>query len=451
MFNDIFGGGGRRRRAGGRAAAAARRARLRPRNRGHRLPQADVLTGCDRDVEFTDSTSARRARARRQARAPSPITCNTCGGQGKVVIQSGLGGMFRMVRLPGLRRHGQVRQGQVPRLPRQGAHPSLPHAEVKIPAGIREGQAVRVQGEGEPPAQQMIARRLGRPRATCTWWSVEEHEIFQREGDHLMMEMPISYTQAALGAHLEVPTLDEPASIAIDRAPSTARSTASRARACPTCAPDDAATSSASSRSKSPKSSPPNRKSSSASSRKRRASRDSSPSATASGARSGNSSGAANQPHTQGVIHHDQRNNNTNRNERERTPRSPPRAEGPARGHRARDGPDPGADGRRAGRRATSQPRRPTPPRLRAEVEAWKGKYQRAAGRLPELPAPRREERGRGRASRASSASANRCCPSWTTSTSPSRGIPRSSPSSPSSRASSSRATSCSTPLPSRA
>ncbi len=73
---------------------------------------------------------------------------------------------------------------------------------VKIPAGVHDGQAVRVPGEGEPGAN-------GGPRGDLhVVLRVAEHEIFVREDNHLILKMPVSFTQAALGAKVKVPTID---------------------------------------------------------------------------------------------------------------------------------------------------------------------------------------------------------------------------------------------------
>jgi molecular chaperone DnaJ len=74
--------------------------------------------------------------------------------------------------------------------------------EVQIPAGIDDQMRVRLPGEGEPSPN-------GGGRGDCYCFiSVKEHKLFQREGQHLIVRVPITYPQAALGATLEVPTLD---------------------------------------------------------------------------------------------------------------------------------------------------------------------------------------------------------------------------------------------------
>jgi len=73
---------------------------------------------------------------------------------------------------------------------------------VRIPPGIHHGQAVRVAGEGEPGAD-------GGPRGDLhVVVAVNEHHLFTREDDHLILHMPVSFTQLALGAKVQVPSLN---------------------------------------------------------------------------------------------------------------------------------------------------------------------------------------------------------------------------------------------------
>jgi molecular chaperone DnaJ len=73
--------------------------------------------------------------------------------------------------------------------------------EVKVPAGVHDGQSIRVRGEGEPG---MAGTQRGDLRCVIR---VKPHEFFQRDGDHLICMLPIGFTQAALGAQVDVPTL----------------------------------------------------------------------------------------------------------------------------------------------------------------------------------------------------------------------------------------------------
>ncbi|MCR9076251.1 MAG: molecular chaperone DnaJ, partial [bacterium] len=88
---------------------------------------------------------------------------------------------------------------------------------VKIPAGIHDGQAVRVPGEGEPPGVDVSANGQGARGDLHVVVRVKAHEFFERDGDHLLMEMPISFTQATLGAEVEVPTIEGKESLNIKK------------------------------------------------------------------------------------------------------------------------------------------------------------------------------------------------------------------------------------------
>ena len=81
--------------------------------------------------------------------------------------------------------------------------------EVAIPAGVDDGTRVRISGEGEPSLD-------GGPNGDCYCFiQVRPHQLFQREGSDLLLQLPISYTQATLGATLEVPTLNGPDELTI--------------------------------------------------------------------------------------------------------------------------------------------------------------------------------------------------------------------------------------------
>ncbi|MEQ9616412.1 MAG: molecular chaperone DnaJ [Phycisphaerales bacterium] len=217
MFNDIFGGAAGRGGAGGGARGRPRAARGYDLETEVTITLKDVLDGCARDVEFTRMDVCQTCTGSGAKPGSTPETCATCGGQG-AVVQSGLGGMFRMQSVcPHCQGTGKIVRDKCGDCRGKGRTPKTRSLEVKIPAGIREGQAVRISGEGEPPAPQLSPDGSGQRGDLHVVVRVEEHEMFQREGDHLLMELPISYTQAVLGAHLEIPTLDEPASIVVHK------------------------------------------------------------------------------------------------------------------------------------------------------------------------------------------------------------------------------------------
>lgn len=207
MFNDIFGGGGGGFGGGGRA-------QQRGPARGYDLETEvtlelkDVLEGTSRDVEFTRMDVCDTCTGSGAKPGTKPEKCGTCAGQGKVQ-QAGLGGMFRMVTAcPACRGRGTVikeRCGDCHGRGRVGRKRKL---GVKVPKGIHDGQAIRVPGEGEPPGPDRSPDGTGVRGDLHVVVRVKHHDLFERDGDHLLMEMPISFTQATLGATVDVPTLD---------------------------------------------------------------------------------------------------------------------------------------------------------------------------------------------------------------------------------------------------
>ncbi len=219
MFNDIFGGGGGGGFGGGGRGAGRRQGVA----RGYDLETeveitlADVLTGTTRDIEFTRADVCDTCTGSGAAPGSEPVVCSTCGGHG-VVVQAGLGGMFRMqTTCPNCRGRGKEIKDKCPDCKGRGRQGVTRKLEVKIPAGIRAGQAVRIAGEGEPPPAEVSPDGTGVRGDLHVVVAVEPHELFERDGDHLVLEMPISFTQAALGAHLEVPTLEDKASLVVPK------------------------------------------------------------------------------------------------------------------------------------------------------------------------------------------------------------------------------------------
>lgn len=201
MFEDIFGGafGG----MGGRAGAGGpRRAQ-----RGFdletqvELTLTEVASGCEKTIEFEKQDLCRTCEGSGAKPGSSPVTCVQCGGQGRVA-QQGFGGMFRMVTTcPNCRGRGQVVRDLCKSCGGTGRQLVKRSVTIKIPSGVHEGQAVRIAGEGEP----------GEPGAPpgdlhC-YIAVKPHPIFSRHGNDVVCQVPITFTQAALGAVVEVPTL----------------------------------------------------------------------------------------------------------------------------------------------------------------------------------------------------------------------------------------------------
>ncbi len=200
MFDDIFGGignPGARRGAGGQRRA----------QRGFDLETQVELTlneianGAEKKIEFERQDACEQCKGTGAKAGTSPVVCVQCGGQGRVA-QQGFGGMFRMVTTcPNCRGKGTVVREFCQSCGGSGRQVKHRVVNVKIPPGVHEGQAVRIVSEGEPGED-------GAPNGDLhVYIQVKPHPLFSRHNNDLVCQVPISFTQAALGAKIDVPTL----------------------------------------------------------------------------------------------------------------------------------------------------------------------------------------------------------------------------------------------------
>ena len=136
-----------------------------------------------------------------------PMTCPTCGGQGQVRMTQG----FFSIQQTCPKCHGSGKVVQSPCATCNGAGrvKRQKTLSVKIPAGVDEGDRIRLSGEGEAGVNGGPAGDL------YVVIHIRQHEVFSREGNDLHCEMPISITKATLGGEIEIPTLDGYAKIKI--------------------------------------------------------------------------------------------------------------------------------------------------------------------------------------------------------------------------------------------
>ena len=140
-----------------------------------------------------------------------PETCNVCGGTGQQqVVRNTAFGKFVSVQTCG-KCHGEGRiiKDYCPRCRGEGRILQERKIEIKIPAGVDSGSKLRIPGEGEAGA------RGGESGDLYVIIHVRPHEIFKRQDNDLICEMPISFVHAALGGELEVPTIDGKAKLRI--------------------------------------------------------------------------------------------------------------------------------------------------------------------------------------------------------------------------------------------
>jgi molecular chaperone DnaJ len=137
----------------------------------------------------------------------SPIRCPTCGGGGSVSVDQGFFSMERPC--PECRGSGRIIEHPCPTCHGTGAERRTRKFQVKIPAGVKDGARIKLAGRGEPgPAS-------GHPGDLYVKVRVGQHSVFGRKGDHLTVDLPVSYPEAALGANVEVPTLNGPVTLKV--------------------------------------------------------------------------------------------------------------------------------------------------------------------------------------------------------------------------------------------
>ena len=134
-----------------------------------------------------------------------PKTCHTCGGAGQVRIQQGFFSIQQTC--PTCHGTGKVIPDPCTACDGVGRTKKNKTLEVKIPAGIDDGMRIRSAGNGEPGING------GPPGDLYVEIRLKEHSVFQRDGDDLHCEVPISFTTAALGGRIEIPTLSGKAEI----------------------------------------------------------------------------------------------------------------------------------------------------------------------------------------------------------------------------------------------
>ena len=193
IFGDIFGGGAR-----GQRNNVYRGADLRY---NMEISLEDAAKGTETKIRIPVQAACETCKGSGAKSGKSPVTCTTCNGHGQVRMQQGFFSVQQTC--PKCNGAGKVikdedKCGTCHGAGRVKQNKTL---SVKIPAGVDEGDRIRLSGEGEagvnggPTGDLYVVVHL------------KEHEIFQREGGNLHCEMPISFSTAALGGEIEVPTL----------------------------------------------------------------------------------------------------------------------------------------------------------------------------------------------------------------------------------------------------
>lgn len=195
LFEEIFGGFGG---AGGRSRGRGRRGRDLAMEM--ELTFEEVAKGVTREVEIAKNVGCETCSGSGAKPGTQPIACQSCGGRGVVSHSQGL--FAFSTTCPRCRGEGRVVKDPCETCRGSGAVHKKRKLKIEIPAGVDEGNKVQIGGEGEP------GERGGPPGDLFLIIRLAEHEIFSREGEHLICTVPVQFAQAALGATIEVPSLD---------------------------------------------------------------------------------------------------------------------------------------------------------------------------------------------------------------------------------------------------
>ena len=197
IFGDLFGGGSRRRANNGPMKGANLRASV-------RITFEEAVFGCEKELELSLKDECTNCHGTGAKPGTSPETCPKCGGRGQVVMtQQSLFGMVQNVTTcPDCGGTGKIIKEKCTSCGGTGYTSSRKKIKVSIPAGIDNGQCVRIAGKGEPGTN-------GGPRGDLlVEVVVQRHPIFQRQDMNIYSTAPMSFAQATLGGDVRISTID---------------------------------------------------------------------------------------------------------------------------------------------------------------------------------------------------------------------------------------------------
>jgi molecular chaperone DnaJ len=218
LFGGLFGGASSRRRSTRQARGADLETEV-------RIPFEEALTGTTMPVRITGPAPCRTCGGSGAEPGTAPRTCPTCGGSGSVSVNQGL---FQMAQpCPDCRGSGRIIDRPCPQCRGSGSERRTRTFSVRIPAGVRNGARIRLAGRGEPgPAGAQAGDLYVRV-------NVGPHRVFGRRGDDLTVELPLTFAEAALGANVQVPTLDGPVTLKIPAGTQSGRTFRIRGKGAP--------------------------------------------------------------------------------------------------------------------------------------------------------------------------------------------------------------------------
>jgi molecular chaperone DnaJ len=202
LFGGLFGGAAR-----GGSRTSSRPQRGADLETDVRVSFDQAMSGTTVPVKITGPAVCETCHGSGAAPGTSPVTCPECGGTGEIAVNQGFFSMAQPCRR--CRATGRIVETPCPTCKGGGSVRRARTFQVKIPAGVKNGARIRLAGRGEPgPAG-------GKPGDLFVRVNVARHDLFGRKGDNLTLTLPVSFPEAALGANVQVPTLNGPVTLKV--------------------------------------------------------------------------------------------------------------------------------------------------------------------------------------------------------------------------------------------
>jgi molecular chaperone DnaJ len=191
-FEDLFGFGTTRRRTEGERGSDLRY--------DMEISFLEAARGVEKEIEISRLERCEDCGGTGSYGGSSYSTCPTCRGRGQVFLRQGF---FQISRTcPTCGGYGRIIERKCPKCHGSGRVRRRSRIKVKIPAGVENGQRIRLSGAGD------AGTNGGPPGDLYIFIRVREHELFKRDGNDIILDIPIGFVQAALGTEIDVPTLD---------------------------------------------------------------------------------------------------------------------------------------------------------------------------------------------------------------------------------------------------
>jgi molecular chaperone DnaJ len=208
IFSDLFGFGGF-----GRSSTRSRNTPRRGADLQYRLELnfEEAVFGLEKEIEVTRDEMCSACHGSGAKPGTTPVRCATCSGSGEVrqVRQTFIGSMVQVTTCPTCRGQGETISSPCPTCQGRGLERKTRRKVVNIPAGIDTGNQIRLAGEGQPGEN-------GGPNGNLyILVQVKPHKFFRRREFDILLDLNVNVAQAALGADVEVPTVDGPTTLKI--------------------------------------------------------------------------------------------------------------------------------------------------------------------------------------------------------------------------------------------